>query len=336
MEKLKIDNEFKNLLPPLTSDEYSQLEKEIIEEGGIHDPILVWNGYIVDGHNRYEICNKNGIKITKVETKKSLIGKEKSAVMDWIINHQTGRRNLTKSQLVRAYAMVEKQLAEEAKKRMLSGKKDPEVNLPQGSEKKRNPQTSEQVAKKLGVSRKTYEGMKTVVAEGSTEQIKRMDEGGKGNGVSAIVAEIKEDKASNDVPEGYRRCSLCGKVKPLSAFDKQNGKKSGYRSRCKECRKANEKKAKNPFGEETRVIPAFRAMTMEDIEGDLYERKSMNFDNVVDEIDEVFKACVSSLNNIFRMNKEALESPENSKIVYEKVIAFKEQMENKAKEFKNE
>ena len=178
--------------------------------------------------------------------------------------------------------------------------------------------------------------MKQIVSEGTPEQIKRMDKGGKGNGVSAIVAEIKEEKASKDVPEGYRRCSLCGAVKPLSAFDKQNSKKSGYRSRCRECRKANEKKSKNPFGEETRVSPAFRAMTMEDIEGDLYERKSMNFDNVVDEIDEVFKACVSSLNNIFRMNKEALESPENSKIVYEKVIAFKEQMENKAKEFKNE
>lgn len=334
MEKLKIDNEFKNLLPPLTSDEYSQLEKEIIEEGGIHDPILVWNGYIVDGHNRYEICNKNGIKITKVETKKSLIGKEKSAVMDWIINHQTGRRNLTKSQLVKAYAMVEEQLAEEAKVRK-------EANLKQNTETSnlthRNVgETAEVVAKKIGVSKNTYKGMKQIVSEGTPEQIERMNKGGKGNGVSAIVAEIKEEKASNDVPEGYRRCSLCGAVKPLSAFDKQNSKKSGYRSRCKECRKANEKKAKNPFGEETRVSPAFRAMTMEDIEGDLYERKSMNFDNVVDEIDEVFKACVSSLDNIFRMNKEALESPENSKIVYEKVIAFKEQMENKAKEFKNE
>ena len=62
--------------------------------------------------------------------------------------------------------MVEKQLAEEAKKRMLSGKKDPTVNLPQGSNKKRNPETTTTVAKKLGVSRKTYEGMKTVVKEG--------------------------------------------------------------------------------------------------------------------------------------------------------------------------
>jgi len=336
---LKIDNEFKNLLPPLTSDEYSQLEDDI-KKHGVLSPIITWNGYIIDGHNRYEICRKNKIDLPEI---KSLDFANKSDVMDWIISHQTGRRNLTKSQLVKAYASVEEQLKREAKERQVAagkefGKGGTKLgqNFSQASEKKRNPKTSEIVAKKIGVSRPTYESMKQIVSEGTPEQIKRMDEGGKGNGVSAIVAEIKEEKASNDVPEGYRRCSLCGAVKPLSAFDKQNSKKSGYRSRCKECRKANEKKAKNPFGEETRVSPAFRAMTMEDIEGDLYERKSMNFDNVVDEIDEVFKACVSSLNNIFRMNKEALESPENSKIVYEKVIAFKEQMENKAKEFKNE
>lgn len=249
---LKIDNEFKNLLPPLTSDEYSQLEKEIIEEGGIHDPILVWNGYIVDGHNRYEICNKNGIEITKVETMKSLIGKEKSAVMDWIINHQTGRRNLTKSQLVKAYASVEEQLKREAKERQVTagkefGKGGSKVtsNLTEAISKA--PETAEVVAKKIGVSKNTYKGMKQIVSEGTPEQIERMNEGGKGNGVSAIVAEIKEEKASNDVPEGYRRCSLCGKVKPLSAFDKQNGKKEWLQVTLQRMQESQREKSEKPI-----------------------------------------------------------------------------------------
>lgn len=109
-----------------------------------------------------------------------------------IINHQTGRRNLTKSQLVKAYAMVEKQIAEEAKTRK-------ESNLKQNTETSnltaRNVgETAEVVAKKIGVSKNTYKGMKQIVSEGTPEQIKRMDKGGKGNGVSAIVAEIKEEK----------------------------------------------------------------------------------------------------------------------------------------------
>ena len=91
----------------------------------------------------------------------------------WIISHQTGRRNLTKSQLVRAYAMVEEQLAEEAKTRMLSGKKDPGSNLSQGYDKKRNPKTSQVVAGKIGVSENTYRNMKQIVSEGTPEQIVR-------------------------------------------------------------------------------------------------------------------------------------------------------------------
>lgn len=95
--------------------------------------------------------------------------------------------------------MVEKQLAEEAKTRMLSGKKDPGSNLSQGSDKKRNPKTSQVIAGKIGVSENTYRNMKQIVTEGTPEQVARMDRGGKGNGVSAIVAEIKCEKGNNRI-----------------------------------------------------------------------------------------------------------------------------------------
>ena len=332
MERLKIDNEFKNLLPPLTEDEYSQLESDI-KAHGVLSPIIAWNGFIIDGHNRYEICRKNGIDLPEI---KALNFSNKSDVMDWIINHQTGRRNLTKSQLVKAYSMVEKQLAEEAKTRK-------ESNLKQNTETSnltaRNVgETAEVVAKKIGVSKNTYKGMKQIVSEGTPEQIERMDKGGKGNGVSAIVAEIKEEKANKDVPEGYKKCSRCGTVKPLSEFMVDRRTKNGRGSLCRSCKQEydRERTGKNPFGEVAKVSQKFASMTMEDIEGDLYERKTIGFDNVVDEVDEVFKACVSSLNNILQMNKEALKEPENSKIIYEKVMRFKEQIEGKANEFKNE
>lgn len=131
----------------------------------------------------------------------------------WIINHQTGRRNLTKSQLVKAYASVEEQLKREAKERQVTAGKEYgnggsklESNLTQASKEKRNPQTDEIVAKKIGVSKNTYKGMKQIVTEGTPEQVARMDRGGKGNGVSAIVAEIKEEKASKDAVGEERPC----------------------------------------------------------------------------------------------------------------------------------
>lgn len=55
--QLNIDPEFKNLIRPLRREEYRQLELNLVMEGCRED-IIAWNDTIVDGHNRYEICNK--------------------------------------------------------------------------------------------------------------------------------------------------------------------------------------------------------------------------------------------------------------------------------------
>ena len=55
--QLNIDPEFKNLIRPLRREEYRQLELNLVMEGCRED-IIAWNDTILDGHNRYEICNK--------------------------------------------------------------------------------------------------------------------------------------------------------------------------------------------------------------------------------------------------------------------------------------
>ena len=57
---LNTDNEFQQLIRPLTSEERKQLEANIVADG-CRDPITVWNGIIIDGHNRYEICHNHNI-----------------------------------------------------------------------------------------------------------------------------------------------------------------------------------------------------------------------------------------------------------------------------------
>jgi len=87
---LKINNELKKLIPPLTSEERVLLEQSIINEG-CRDAILIWQGVIVDGHNRYEICKQHGIEY-RTETKDFA---DESAAKVWMIDNQKGRRNLT-------------------------------------------------------------------------------------------------------------------------------------------------------------------------------------------------------------------------------------------------
>ncbi len=54
---LEIDPEFKTLIRPLRKDEYLQLEVNLAVDG-CREPIITWNNIIIDGHNRYEICNR--------------------------------------------------------------------------------------------------------------------------------------------------------------------------------------------------------------------------------------------------------------------------------------
>jgi len=56
--ELRIKESFCAFMPPLTPEEYVLLEQSIVADGCLH-AILTWSGYIVDGHNRFEICQKH-------------------------------------------------------------------------------------------------------------------------------------------------------------------------------------------------------------------------------------------------------------------------------------
>ena len=94
-QTLRIDPEFKAQIPPLTHEERKQLEENILAEGELLAPILVWNGTIVDGHNCYEILQSHpeipcSVRDLELETR--------DEVLVWICKHQLGRRNLTPEQ----------------------------------------------------------------------------------------------------------------------------------------------------------------------------------------------------------------------------------------------
>ena len=55
---LKVNQEYMDLVPSLTSDEYDSL-KESIKENGLYMPIIATQyGIILDGHNRFKICEE--------------------------------------------------------------------------------------------------------------------------------------------------------------------------------------------------------------------------------------------------------------------------------------
>ena len=89
-EQLIIDEEFRTLIRPLRRDEYQQLEINLSVDG-CRDPIITWNHIIIDGHNRYEICNRRHIPYAVTEME---FDSREDAII-WICTNQLGRRNIT-------------------------------------------------------------------------------------------------------------------------------------------------------------------------------------------------------------------------------------------------
>ena len=92
---LTIDPEFKGKIPPLREEELKQLEENILADGVVINPLIVWDGVIVDGHNRYRILQKHPeIQFTTYEKEFP----DRYAAIVWICKNQLGRRNLTPQQ----------------------------------------------------------------------------------------------------------------------------------------------------------------------------------------------------------------------------------------------
>ena len=89
-----IDEEFRILLPQLDEETFRLLEENILEYG-CRDPLVLWNGILIDGYNRYKICKHHDIPFRTVDMEFD----SREEVLIWIISNQVSRRNLTPIQL---------------------------------------------------------------------------------------------------------------------------------------------------------------------------------------------------------------------------------------------
>jgi len=94
MQNLIIDEEFKYFLPALDGDTFAQLEDSIIQHG-CRDALVLWQGILIDGYNRYTICTHHSIPFKTIEMEFD----SREDALIWVITNQVSRRNLTPLQL---------------------------------------------------------------------------------------------------------------------------------------------------------------------------------------------------------------------------------------------
>ena len=89
-----LDAEFQGLLPALDKETYRLLEENLLEHGCL-SPLVLWEGILIDGHNRYRICTEHDIPFSTIDKEFD----SRAEVLIWIISNQISRRNLTPLQL---------------------------------------------------------------------------------------------------------------------------------------------------------------------------------------------------------------------------------------------
>lgn len=226
---MRIKREYKTLIPPLSPEEYQYLEENILKDG-VREPLVVWGDILIDGHNRYEICQKHGITYKTVN--KDFESDEEAE--RWIILNQFGRRNLTKFQRSELALKLKPMLAVQAKERQkiyCGNQYDKKSGLRQNSVQVQKGKTSDDIAKIAGVSRDTISKVSVIQEKGSPEQIERARTGGKGNTVNAIYHEITTKSKETKV------CNKCGNEKPADEF-------YAGKNVCKQCRNEQKRMAK--------------------------------------------------------------------------------------------
>lgn len=152
--QFKIDPEFKGLVPPLSPEEYLLLEESILKEG-CREPLIIWQGTLLDGHHRLKICKEHGIVFKTANVSEKI--KDRIDARIWIRNNQRGRRNLTPAWKIELELGNKEDLLKKGKQTKIeAGKQARAVQLgvlsPGGKTPIDKHNTRKEIAKAAGVS----------------------------------------------------------------------------------------------------------------------------------------------------------------------------------------
>jgi N6-adenosine-specific RNA methylase IME4 len=179
---IQINEEFKKLIPALTNEEFKQLESNCINEG-IREKIITWNGFIIDGHNRYEISQKWNLDF---ETESKHFD-NKTDVKVWMVLNQFGRRNLTKYERS-VLALVLSEYYEEKAKETQGKRTDLLVNSPKSEPK----DTRKELSKVASVGEQTIARVKIIEAKANEETKEKLRTGEVS--INQVYQEIKKEE----------------------------------------------------------------------------------------------------------------------------------------------
>ena len=157
-----VNSNYERLIPPLSAEELAGLATSIIAEG-CRDSLIVNNGVLLDGHNRYRICIEHNIPFKTKEIQLNGTSPE-----EWIILNQFNRRNISNYTRTELALELESIYAAKAKaNQRAAGGAVPAIS-PKAVD------TREEIAKKAGVSSNTVSKVKIIKSKADPETLEKL------------------------------------------------------------------------------------------------------------------------------------------------------------------
>ncbi|MGV3741792.1 MAG: hypothetical protein ACO1NO_05745 [Burkholderiaceae bacterium] len=196
---ITINEDLRAYIDPLTEDEYAALERSLLKEG-CRDALVLWGELLVDGHNRYSICQKHGIPFNTVQNDSF---RSIDDVYLWMIDNHLGRRSVSDFQRGVLALRKKEILAARMTKEQAPAAEKKEVDAA-AKPAAAPPLTREAVARAARVSSATLGNIEKIKKAAVPELVSAVKEGVISINAAAAVASLPIEKQAAAVAGGKK------------------------------------------------------------------------------------------------------------------------------------
>ena len=279
--------EMAELLPPLTGEQFSALEADILKNG-CYSPVIVNEDMVViDGHNRQRLCEQHGLpyQMAVFSFEDMLEAKQ------WALDTQKGRRNLDKWELGKIALRLKPDIEARAKANQSAagGDKSEQGALFVNSQKALSPvNTTQELADAVGIGHQTMSRVMQIDEHAPPAVKDALDSGdlsiNQGYNITRQVQELPEEQRNEAAAQAVELEKAKKEIQQADAESNRRHKIAGLF--CKAFERAV---LLTPTEENVRIWTQCTRMTPEEIEDNIKEAR---------ELAEVFAAIAGILETL--------------------------------------
>lgn len=196
---ITIHPQLRDYIDPLTQHEYLALERSLLKEG-CRDALVLWQETLIDGHNRYAICQKHGIPFQTTHNDQFNSIED---VMLWMIDNHLARRSVSSFQRG-VLALRKKDIINTRRKDQSSQEKAQEAELALKNPDPVPVETREEIAKVAGLSKPAVAQIEKIRKAATPELVEAVRAGTISINTAATIAALPSEQQVAAVAGGKK------------------------------------------------------------------------------------------------------------------------------------